>query len=378
MAWNQPGEDKKRPPPRGAPEHRSLDELRQRLQREVQRLWRPGSSRRTLGIAALLLIALWLASGYCQIGPSERGVVQRFGRFVALEQPGYLWRWPRPIETVTKLDVVNPEGLDSKSQMLTADQSLMDVSWSVQYRISDPLHYLFHVRDPQESLHQASEAVVRQLVGASPLATLLDGDARARLATEARGAIQKALDGYGAGVALSAVSLDVQLPDAVQPEQRDASKAAEERQHAIDDAQSYARDILPKAQSAAQRQISDAQVYAVQTRSAAEGEAQRFTQLAQAFAKAPEITRTRMYIDTMEGILARAHKIIIDTRSGNGAGGSIIYIPLDKLAEAIRSSGAAGNGPAPSSTAAPSPATTPSAPSAPTGDDSHSRDRPER
>jgi membrane protease subunit HflK len=381
MAWNQPGEDKKRPPSRGAPEHNSLDELRQRLQREVQRLWRPGSSRRTLGIAALLVFALWLATGYCQIGPSERGVVQRFGRFVALEQPGHLWLWPRPIETVTKLDVVNPEALDAKSQMLTADHSLIDVSWSVQYRISDPLHYLFHVRDPQESLRQASEAVVRGVVGASTVATLLDGEARARLATEARAGIQKALDGFGAGMSLGAVSIaDPRLPDPVQAAQRDANKAVDERQHAISDAEAYRNDIVPKAQSVAQRQISEAQVYSAQTRAAADGEAQRFTQLAQAYAKAPEITRTRMYLDTIEGIFAHAHKIIIDVRTGNGSG-NVISIPLDKLAEAIRNGAAAGGSApasAPASAAAPSPAGAAAPSSSQSADDSHSRDRPER
>ncbi len=138
MAWNQPGEDKKRPPPRGAPENKSLDDLRRRLQRQVQQLWRPGSGRRTLLVGALAVLALWLASGYSQIGPSERGVVQRFGRFVAVEQPGRVWRWPRPIETVNKLDVANPEGIDSKALMISMDQSLIDVSWSVQYRNQGP------------------------------------------------------------------------------------------------------------------------------------------------------------------------------------------------------------------------------------------------
>jgi modulator of FtsH protease HflK len=378
MAWNQPGEDKKRPPPRGAPENKSLDELRRRLQREVQRLWRPGSSRRTLGIALLALIVLWLATGYYQIGPSERGVVQRFGRFIAVEQPGHLWRWPRPIETVTKLDVTNPEALDSnKTLMLTSDQSLIDVSWSVQYRISDPLRYLFHVREPQESLRQASETAMRELVAGNSIAALLDGEARARVSTEARVQIQKALDGYGAGIELSAVNLtDVRLPDAVQAAQRDAAKAAEDRQHAISDAELYAADIVPKARSTAQRQISEAQVYADQTRAAADGEAQRFTQLAQAYAKAPEITRSRMYIDTMESILAHAHKIIIDAKSGSG---NVIYIPLDKLAEAIRSSNAGLSAPAAApASAAPAPGASPSAAPAPSGDDSHGRDRPER
>jgi len=375
MAWNQPGEDKKRPPQRGAPETKSLDDLRRRLQRQVQQLWRPGSSRRTLGVALLVVVALWLSSGYYQIGPSERGVVQRFGRFVALEQPGHIWRWPRPIETVEKLDVSNPEGVDAKALMISSDQSLIEVSWSVQYRISNPLRYLFHVRDPQESLRQACETVVRELVATKSIATLLDGEARARISSDARERIQKALDGYGAGIDLTAVNLtDPQLPDAVRGAQREAAKAAEDRQRLVGEAESYTNEVVPAAQSAAQRMISEADVYAAQTRATADGEAQRFTEVAQAYAKAPEITRNRMYIETMESILARAHKIIIDAKSGSG---NVIYIPLDKLADAIRSSTAAASVPAPAA-AAPAAAPPPSPASVGAGDDAHSRDRPER
>jgi membrane protease subunit HflK len=376
MAWNQPGEDKKRPPQRGAPETNSLDELRRRLHRQVQQLWRPGSSRRTLMVAALVVVALWLATGYYQIGPSERGVVQRFGRFVAIEQPGHIWRWPRPIESVTKLDVANPAGVDSKALMASSDQSLIDVGWSVQYRISNPLRYLFHVREPQESLRQASETVVRELVAANSIATLLDGEARARISTEAREQIQKALDGYGAGIDLTAVNLtDPQLPDPVRAAQRDAAKAAEDRQRVISDAENYTNEVVPAAQNAGQHLISEADVYAAQTRAAADGEAQRFTAVAQAYAKAPEITRNRMYIETIESILARAHKIIIDTKSGSG---NVIYIPLDKLADAIRSSSNTPAAIAAPAAAAPAAVSIPSPASVGAGDDAHSRDRPER
>jgi modulator of FtsH protease HflK len=377
MAWNQPGEEKKRPPPRGAPETNSLDELRRRLQRQVQQLWRPGSSRRTLLVAALVVVALWLASGYYQIGPSERGVVQRFGRFVAVEQPGHIWRWPRPIETVNKLDVANPGGVDSNALMVSSDQSLVEVSWSVQYRISDPLRYLFHVREPQESLRQASETVVRELVAVNSIATLLDGEARARISTEARERIQKALDGYGAGMELTAVNLtDPQLPDPVRGAQRDASKAAEDRQRVISEAETYTNEVVPAAQSAAQHLINDADVYATQTRATADGEAQRFTEVAQSYARAPEVTRNRMYIETMETILSRAHKIIIDAKSGSG---NVIYIPLDKLADAMRNSSSTAPAAAPApAAAAPAAVSTPSPASVGAGDDAHSRDRPER
>jgi membrane protease subunit HflK len=301
--------------------------------------------------------------------------VQRFGRYVAIEQPGHGWHWPWPIETLTKLDVVTVEALDSKALMLTDDQSLIDISWSVQYRIADPLRFLFQVREPQESLRQVSETVMRELIGGSSLSALLDGEARSRVASEARARIQKALDGYGAGINLAGVNLaDVRLPEAVQVAQRDAAKAAADRQHAVAEANAYANDIVPKAQSAAQRQMTDAQVYATQTRAAAEGEAQRFTQVAQAYARAPEVTRSRMYIDTMESILSHAHKILIDTKSGSG---SMIYLPLDKLAEAVRSSAP----PAPPAVPSPAPAAAGAAApgaAADAADDARNRERPER
>ncbi|HEY5019897.1 MAG TPA: FtsH protease activity modulator HflK, partial [Steroidobacteraceae bacterium] len=263
---------------------------------------------------------------------------------------------------------------------------LVDISWSVQYRIADPLRYLFQVREPEQSLRQVSETVLRELVGGTGLTALLDGEARARVAVGARARIQNALDGYGAGISLAAVNLaDVRLPDAVLSAQRDAAKAAEDRQHAVAEAQTYSSDIVPKAQTAAQRQLSDAETYAAQTRAAADGEAQRFTVLAQAYARAPEVTRSRMYIDTMESILSHAHKIIIDTKNGSG---NMIYLPLDKLIEAVRSSAAASvaapaaapavAAPAAAPVPVPAPVAAGTAPAAAAAETDDSRERPER
>jgi len=245
----------------------------------------------------------------------------------------------------------------------------------VQYRIADPQQYLFAVHEPEASLRQVSETVIRELVGANALAALTDGVARSRVSAEARARIQQGLDAYAAGIAITSVGLtDVQLPDAVLASQREATKAAEERQRVVTEAQAYASDIVPKAQSLAQRQLTDAQVYAIQTVAAAEGEAQRFTQLAAAYARAPEVTRSRMYLETMEGILSHAHKIIIDTKAGNG---NMITIPLDKLAEAMRagvqSAAPVAAAPATGASAAPAPGSDAAA-----ADDSRTRERPER
>jgi membrane protease subunit HflK len=401
MAWNQPGEDNKRAAQRSGPDSSPLDELLRRLQRRMQQLWRPGRSRLLLTVSLLALgAALWLLSGIHQVADSERAVVQHFGRYEGIDQPGIWWHWPWPIDTVRKIDVADVDALDSKALMLTADQNVLDVSWSVQYRVADPFRFLFRVREPQDSLRQSSETVIRELVATQLPSALLDGDSPARLAVEARGRLQKIMDEYDAGLDVAAVNFsDVRLPDAVQGAQREVSKAADDRQRVLADAQAYANDIVPKAQSLAQQRISEAQAYATQTRATAEGDAERFAAQAQAYARAPEVTRSRLYIDTMEAILANAHKIVIDTHSGKGntlnGVGSVVYIPLDKLAEAIRASASAPAAAAPAGGATASAgsqegagtggASAPAAGGSSDGnasneppDDSHSRERPER
>jgi membrane protease subunit HflK len=345
MAWNQPGEDNKRPAQRNAPDHSSLDEMLRRWQQRVQRLWRPGRGASTAATALILLAAAaWVGSGYFQIAATERGVLQRFGRYQATLPPGAGWHLPWPIETITKINVESVDGVDSKAILLTADQNLIDIAWSVQYRIADPRAFLFQVRDPESSLRQASETVIRQLTAAQNLDPLLSGTARAQMGVAARPRIQQILDDIHTGIAVTAVNLsEMQLPDTVIAVQRDLAKATEERQRDVAEAQSYANEIVPTAQSVAGRQLTEAQVYATQVTAAADGEAQRFSALAQAYARAPEVTRSRMYIDTMESILAHARKIFIDTKAGNG---SMIYLPLDKLVDTLRS------GPAPSASGA--------------------------
>jgi membrane protease subunit HflK len=383
MAWNQPGEDKKRTPPRGNPDDSSLDDMLRRWQRRVQRLWRPGSGR---GMAVLVLagvvLVVWLGCGISQIDPNDRGVVQRFGQFVDIEQPGLRWHWPWPIETMKKVNVtLSVNGSDYKALMLTADQSLIDISWSVQYRISDPKHYLFELHDQSATLRDTSETIFRELVARYDLPALVTGDARSRVTTEARTRIQQALDIYQAGIVVTGVNMtDLQLPDAVLAAQRDAAKADEDRRRMIEDALGYANEIVPKAETAAQQQTTDAEVYAKQTVATAEGEADRFSEVAAAYAQAPEVTRSRIYTETMESILSRARKIVIDAKSGSG---NMIYLPLDKLADAVKAANAAVPAASAATNAGNAPAaTTPPAASAASADrgdnDERSRERSDR
>jgi membrane protease subunit HflK len=395
MAWNQPGEDKKRPAQRNAPDNSSLDQMLRRWQQRAQKLWRPGRGASTAALAlGVLAGAVWFASGYYQIGATERGLMQRFGRYVATVPPGTGWHLPWPIETVTKLNVENIDGLDSKGILLTADQNLIDIAWSVQYRIADPRAFLFQVPDPESSLRQASETVIRQLAAAQNLDVLLSPNARAQIGAAARPRIQQIMDEVHTGISVTAVNLsEVELPDTVVAVQRDLAKATEERQRDIADASAYAEEIVPAAQSVAGHQLTDAQVYAAQVTAAADGEAERFNALEQSYARAPDVTRSRMYIETIEGILARSRKIFIDTKAGSG---SMIYLPLDKLLDAARAGAAPAAGTAAAAAGAPAtlslppspapaagagaaaPATAPA--SAGTGDpeDGRGRERPER
>lgn len=381
MAWNQPGEDNKKRPPRGAPDDSSLDDVLRRWQRRVQRLWRPGSGRVTAVIVLLgVVLLVWLGCGISQIEPNDRGVVQRFGRFVAIEQPGPSWHWPWPIETVTKVNVApSVNGSDYKAPMLTSDQSLVDVSWSVQYRIADPKRYLFELHDQPGTLREISETIFRELVARFDLPALLGTEAPAHIAGDARTRIQQVLDIYQAGIVVNSVTItDLQLPEPVLAAQRDAVKADEDRRRQIDEAQALANEVVPKAETAAAHQIADAEVYAKQTLATAEGEAERFNQVAAAYAQAPEVTRNHIYTDTIEGILTRSRKIIVDTKPG---GSNVIYIPLDKLNEAIKAANAAAapavnateNGASAPAAAAAAPPQTP--PSNATADRSESDER---
>ena len=251
----------------------------------VQRLWRPGSGRGTAALALLLLaVAVWLASGYYQIGAAERGVVQRFGRYVAIEQPGHGWHWPWPIETMTKLNVASIEALDSKALMLTADQSLIDdqLVGAVSHRRSAAVS-VSACAIRRLTLRQTSETVMRELVArARPAGAAERRCARSRVTGEARGRMQQPLDGYGAGISVTGVNLtDVQLPDAVLAAQRDAEKAAEDRRRAIGRCAGLCQ--RHRAEGAGRGAAGSWPMRRCTRRRPwpnAEGEAERFTQLA--------------------------------------------------------------------------------------------------
>jgi membrane protease subunit HflK len=247
---------------------------------------------------------------------------------------GWGWHWPWPIETVTKVNVANSNSTDYKSRVLTSDVNLVDLHYSVQYQYSDPKKILFQVRDPDTTLSEVSEAAIREVVGGSELDQVLVGGTRPQITRRAKELIQRTLDFYNTGITITTVNLiDVQVPEAVIPSQRDANKALADQERMIKEAQAQANSIIPVAQGAAARMQQEAAAYKARVTSVAEGDAARFSELLAAYQQAPEVTRKRLYMDTIENILTRAHKVVIDQKAGGtgSGGGNMFYLPLDKL-----------------------------------------------
>jgi modulator of FtsH protease HflK len=346
MAWNEPGNrgespwGKKRP----AAKPGGFDEALKGWQRRLEGLFggsggSPSSggsedagSTGSLGwVIAAVLLLLWLASGTFQINASDRGVVQRFGKFSGVRQPGLGWTFPWPIETVSKVNISRVNSVEYRSRMLTADVNLVEIRSAIQYQYLDPVKVLFQVRDPEQTLREVSESAIREVVGQANLDQVL-GNARQQITEGTRDLIQRTLDSYNAGIRVTSVNLtDVQVPEAVIAAQRDANKAIEDRDRFSKEAQAYANDILPKAQGTAQRQMQDAEAYKMQIVAVADGDVARFNSVYAAYAQAPEVTRQRMYIETIEQIMQQSKKVMLDSKAGGG--GNMIYLPLDKLLE---------------------------------------------
>jgi len=334
MAWNQPSGPNNpwgRRPGQGG---QDLDERLKSWQRRLESWLRPGGRGGDSGslflIAALVVLGGWVFSGFYQVEQAQRGIIQRFGRLVDIKAPGVGWRWPWPIETVTKVNVANVNSSDFKSRVLTSDVNLVELHFAVQYQFADPVKKLFRVRDPEATLTEVSESAIREIVGRSTLDELLVGTTRPEITRRTKELIQHTLDYYTAGITVTTVNLeDVQVPDAVIPSQRDANKAQADKERFILESEAYANGIIPVAQGAAARIQQDAQAYKARVIALSEGEASRFTQLEAAYQQSPEVTRRRMYMDTVESVLARAHKVLIDSRSGS----NLVYLPIEKLLE---------------------------------------------
>lgn len=351
MAWNEPGGNsggKRNPwgggnkPEQGPPD---LDEVLRNLQRRLAGLFGgTGGGNRTVGGAGpgrgfgigtivVVLAAIWAFSGLYTVDAAERGVILRFGKHVATTMPGLRWHLPWPIETKQIVNIQTIESFSEQTRMLTADENMVDINLEVQFRRASPLEYAFNVNQPEQTLREVSESAIREIIGRSKLDGVLESG-RQEIVARTKELIQRTLDAYKVGLEVTAVNLqDVKVPNEVAPAQQDAIKAREDRDRLSLAAQAYSNDLIPRARGAAVRAVQEAQAYRAQKISKAEGEAERFTALLAEYERAPAVTRERLYLETVENVLASSKKVVLDTQDGAG---NLVYLPIDKLLEQNR------------------------------------------
>lgn len=294
----------------------------------------PGASFGLLGIVLVIAAAVWAVAGFYRVDQSERAVVLRFGEYHETVGAGLNWN-PALIDSVQTVNVTKVRSLSRRSQMLTEDENIVQVNLSVQYRVSSPKNFLLNVRNPEQTLENATVSALRHEVGSSEMNDILT-EGREALAQKVRLRLQQYLDSYGVGLLISSVNVEsTSAPDEVQAAFDDVIKAREDEQRLKNQAEAYANGIIPEARGEAQRMIEEANGYKSEVIARAEGEANRFLQLLSEYEKAPEVTRDRLYLQTMEEVMANSSTVLVDVEGGN----NMMYIPLDKM---IGSSGTNG------------------------------------
>lgn len=359
MAWNKPGngnsgnKDPWGPKRRGQQGPPDLDEIVRNIQNKFSGLFGGGKGGGPglrlgrlggIGLGAILsvIIGLWLFSGFYIVKQAENGVVLRFGKLQEVTTPGLNWHLPFPIERVNKINVQNVFSMEvgyrtdrtgrvshvpREALMLTEDENIVDIEFAVQYRINDAAAYWFNVEQPEVTIAQATESAVREIVGKSTLDFVIT-EGRVDVANRTQLLLQKILDRYNTGILITTAKMQkAQPPEQVKAAFDDAVKAREDEQRFKNEAEAYANDILPRARGKAARLVQEGEGYKLSVIARADGDARRFTQIAREYAKAPDITRERLYLETMEAVLSNSTKVFIDQKGGN----NILYLPLDKI-----------------------------------------------
>jgi membrane protease subunit HflK len=360
MAWNDPqwGNNGNRNKNSGPPD---LDEVWRRINQRLNGLFGkkntgggsgggegfspeglPGGGN-LVGLLIGVLVLVWVASGFYIVDTGQRGVVLRFGQYVETTEPGPRWHLPWPIESreIVNVDQVRTVEIgyrsDVKSKvlreslMLTDDENIIDLQFAVQYILKDPKDFLFVNRGPEETVLQVAETAMREIVGKNKMDFVLY-EGRAEIAASAKVLLQQILDRYKTGISISQVTLqNIQPPEQVQAAFDDAVKAGQDRERLKNEAEAYFNDVVPRARGLASRLTEEAEGYKLSVIANAEGEASRFAQIFTEYQKAPQVTRQRMYLDTMQAVMNNTSKILVDQKGGN----SLLYLPLDKLQQTV-------------------------------------------
>ena len=337
-----------------------------------------GPDARGAGIGVGLILGvvglIWLGSGFFIVQEGQQAVVMSFGRFSHTVDAGFQWRAPYPFQSHEIVNLTQLRSIDvgtgnvaqvtglRDSSMLTRDENIVDIRFTVQYRLADARQYLFENRSSDEAVLQASESAVREIVGNSTMDSVLY-EQRDAIASELVKSIQAQLNRLKAGVTVQNVNVQsVQAPEQVQAAFDDAFKAGADRERLKNEGQAYANDVIPKAQGAAARLREEAAAYSARVVAQAEGDAQRFKAVLAEYQKAPGVTRDRLYIDAMQQVYSNVTKVMVDSKQGS----NLLYLPLDKVLQMTGATPANGTTPASTGTDTQAP-TTPS-PSTSTSD----------
>ncbi len=313
-----------------------------------------------MSLIAGVAVLVWLGSGFFIVQEGQQAVVTSFGKYAYTVDAGFKWRFPYPFQAnetvpVTQLrsvevgrnSVGQATGLRDSS-MLTQDENIVDIRFTVQYRLKDAREFLFENYRPDDAVVQAAESAVREIVGRSKVDSVLY-EQRDALATDLVKSIQTQLDRLKAGIVIANVNVqNVQVPEQVQAAFNDAVKAGADRDRFKNEGQAYASDVIPKARGTAARLGEEAEGYRSRVVAQSEGDAQRFRSVLEEYQRAPGVTRDRLYLETMQQIYSNVSKVMVDSRSGS----NLLYLPLDKLMQAGAVAPGATNTPTPTPAAA--------------------------
>ncbi len=327
----------------------SIDDIIRNFQKTINKFLPGGKTGggKPIILGLLILLLVWVASGLYRVLPDEQGVVLRFGKFIKTTQPGLNYHIPFPVERaltpkVTKVnridvgfrpasDTGRSSGIGNvpeESLMLTGDENIVDINYSVFWVIKDAGKFLFNIQSPIDTVKATSETAMREVIAKSPIQSILT-EGRTKIEDEVQVIMQEILDEYGSGIQIT----QVQTQQADPPSQvidafRDVQAARADRERSKNEAEAYANDVIPRARGEAEKILQEAEAYKKQVVAAAEGEASRFLAIYNEYKGAKQVTQERMYLETMEKVLADIDKVIIDKKAGSGV---VPYLPLPEL-----------------------------------------------
>merc|ERR1712127_189025 len=328
-----------------------IDTIIKDIQAKINKFLPGGGSSggKQIGLAIIILGFIWLASGLYRVGPDEQGVVLRFGKFIKTTQPGLQYHILVPVETVQTPKVTKVNRIDigfrserdtgfsqgggvadvpQESLMLTGDENIVNIDFSVFWVIKDAGKFLFEIQDPEGTVKAAAETAMREVIAKSRIQPVLT-EGRAKIEIETQEIIQSILDEYNSGIQITQVQTQkADPPDQVIDAFRDVQAARADMERSKNEAEAYANDVIPRARGEAAKIMQAAEAYKQKVVAASEGEASRFISIYNEYAKAKEVTKDRMYLETMEKVLADIDKVIIDKNSGSGV---VPYLPLPEL-----------------------------------------------